>query len=136
MPRTIHLHVMLSEEEMASLRSLSDSIDMTVSDTVRILIQAGTNSGPVGLAMLVFDRKTLVRYVRNVRSLGHLLNQSTHALNYIAKAVRESGVDALDLTEALVELLCSARLVGDRLEAGRYFLMLRVILFREVDAIE
>ena len=86
---------------MASLRSLSDSIDMTVSDTVRILIQAGDNSGPVGLAMLVFDRKTLVRYVRNVRSLGHLLNQSTHALNYIAKAVRESGVDALDLTEAL-----------------------------------
>ena len=101
MPRTIQLHVMLSEEEMASLRSLSDSIDMTVSDTVRILIQAGENSGPVGLAMLVFDRKTLVRYVRNVRSLGHLLNQSTHALNYIAKAVRESGVDALDLTEAL-----------------------------------
>ena len=101
MPRPIQLHVMLSEEEMASLRSLSDSIDMTVSDTVRILIQAGDNSGPVGPAMLVFDRKTLVRYVRNVRSLGHLLNQSTHALNYIAKAVRESGVDARDLTEAL-----------------------------------
>ena len=101
MTRPVHLHVMLAPEEMASLRSLSDSIDMTVSDTVRILIQAGRNSGPVGLEMLVFDRKTLVRYVRNVRSLGHLLNQSTHALNSIAKAVRESGVDALDLTEVL-----------------------------------
>lgn len=42
-----------------------------------------------------------MRYVRNVRALGHLLNQSTHSLNAIAKAVRESGVDALDLTEAL-----------------------------------
>jgi glycerate-2-kinase len=51
--------------------------------------------------VLVLDRRTLYAYVRNVRALGHLLNQSTHALNAIAKAVRESGVDALDLTEAM-----------------------------------
>ena len=72
MPRPVQLHVMLSEEEMSSLRSLADSLGTTVSDTVRLL-----------------------------RSLGHLLNQSTHALNAIAKAVRESGVDALDLAEAM-----------------------------------
>ena len=64
-------------------------------------MQAGAKAGAGGATALVLDRRTLVRYVRNVRSLGHLLNQSTHALNYIAKAVRESGVDALDLTEAL-----------------------------------
>jgi hypothetical protein len=93
---------MLSEEEMSSLRSLADSLGTTVSDTVRLLARAGAASpGGAATGVLVLDRRTLAAYVRNVRSLGHLLNQSTHALNYIAKAVRESGVDALDLTEAL-----------------------------------
>lgn len=101
MPRPIQLHVMLSPEEMSSLRSLAFSLGTTVSDAVRVLVQAGTKAGVDGATVLVLDRRTLVRYVRNVRALGHLLNQSTHALNAIAKAVRESGVDALDLAEAL-----------------------------------
>ena len=102
MPRPVQLHVMLSEEEMSSLRSLADSLGTTVSDTVRLLARAGAvaKGGAAGGA-LVLDRSTLAAYVRNVRSLGHLLNQSTHALNAIAKAVRESGVDALDLAEAM-----------------------------------
>ena len=50
---------------------------------------------------LVINRQTLARYIRNVRALGHLLNQSTHALNAIAKALRESGVNALDVAEAM-----------------------------------
>ena len=102
MPRPVQLHVMLSEEEMSSLRSLAGSLGTTVSDTVRLLARAGS-AAPNGVAtgVLVLDRRTLTAYVRNVRSLGHLLNQSTHALNAIAKAVRESGVDALDLTEAM-----------------------------------
>lgn len=102
MPRPIQLHVMLSEEEMSSLRSLADALGTSVSDTVRILVRAGAvapMSG--GETVLVLDRRTLVAYVRNVRALGRLLNQSTRALNAIAKAVRESGVDALDLTEAM-----------------------------------
>ena len=102
MPRPVQLHVMLSEEEMSSLRSLADSLGTTVSDTVRLLAQAGTTApGGAAAGVLVLDRRTLAAYVRNVRSLGHLLNQSTHALNAIAKAVRESGVDALDLAEAM-----------------------------------
>ena len=98
MPRPVQLHVMLSEEEMSSLRSLADSLGTTVSDTVRLLARAGAVAKG---GALVLDRSTLAAYVRNVRSLGHLLNQSTHALNAIAKAVRESGVDALDLAEAM-----------------------------------
>lgn len=102
MPRPIQLHVMLSEEEMSSLRSLADTLGTSVSDTVRILVQAGAVAPkPCGETVLVLDRRTLYAYVRNVRALGHLLNQSAHALNAIAKAVRESGVDALDLTEAM-----------------------------------
>lgn len=102
MPRPVQLHVMLSDEEMSSLRSLADSLGTTVSDTVRLLARAGaaTPDGAVA-GVIVLDRRTLAAYVRNVRSLGHLLNQSTHALNAIAKAVRESGVDALDLAEAM-----------------------------------
>ena len=101
MPRPVQLHVMLSPEEMSSLKALAYSLGTTVSDTVRILVQAGAKAGAGGATALVLDRRTLVRYVRNVRALGHLLNQSTHALNAIAKAVRESGVDTLDLPEAL-----------------------------------
>ena len=102
MPRPIQLHVMLSEEEMSSLRSLADALGTSVSDTVRILVQAGAVAPGLNReTVLVLDRRTLYAYVRNVRALGHLLNQSTHALNAIAKAVRESGVDALDLTEAM-----------------------------------
>ena len=37
MPRPVQLHVMLSEEEMSSLRSLADSLGTTISDTVRLL---------------------------------------------------------------------------------------------------
>ena len=93
---------MLSEEEMSSLRSLADSLGSTVSDTVRLLAQAGAEvPGGVTTGVLVLDRRTLAAYVRNVRALGHLLNQSTHAINAIAKAVRDSGVDALDLAEAM-----------------------------------
>ena len=102
MPRPIQLHVMLSEEEMSSLRSLADALGTSVSDPERILVKAGAVApGSCGETMLVLDRRTLAAYVRNVRALGHLLNQSTHALNAIAKAVRESGIDALDLTEAM-----------------------------------
>lgn len=102
MSRTAQLHVMLSDDEMSSLRGFADSLGTSVSDTVRLLVQAGTASpSAVSSRSLALDRATLARYVRNVRALSHLLNQSTHALNATAKAVRESGVDALDLAEAL-----------------------------------
>lgn len=107
MPRPVQLHVMLSTEEMSSLRALADSLGTTVSDTVRILARAGVAAPAVADGdALVLNRATLATYVRNVRALGHLLNQSTHALNAIAKAMRESGVDALDLEEALRSVSC------------------------------
>ena len=86
MPRPVQLHVMLSDEEMSSLQSLADSLGTTVSDTVRLLARAGAAT-PDGAAagVLVLDRRTLAAYVRNVRSLGHLLNQSTHALTRLPR---------------------------------------------------
>ena len=55
------------------------------------------------MPVIVLDRASYARHVRCVRGLGTLLNQSTRSLNAIAKAVREHGVDELDLLEAMEE---------------------------------
>lgn len=120
MPRSVQLHVMLSQEEMAALRSLASSLGCSVSDAVRLLARAGSASGTGGTShVLVLDKRTFARYVRAVRSLGNLLNQSAHALNYIAKAVREAGVDALDLQEALEDVSLELSEVQREAEAIR-----------------
>ena len=51
-----------------------------------------------------------------MRGLGTLLNQSARSLNAIAKAVREHGIDELDLLEAMEEAnrLQAAALAGSR----------------------
>ena len=101
MSKPVQLHVMLSPEEMTELRSLAYSLGTIVSDAVRILVQAGTRAGTDGATVLI-PESPRTRTLRQERPrVRHLLNQSTHALNAIAKPVHESGVDALDLTEAL-----------------------------------
>ena len=100
--KTARLEIRLEPRERELAGELARRYGTTVSDLMRLLIRAAAVS-PSSSAqpVLVLDKRTLAQYVRNVRALGHLLNQSTHALNAIAKAVRESGVDALDLTEAM-----------------------------------
>jgi antitoxin component of RelBE/YafQ-DinJ toxin-antitoxin module len=100
--KTARLEIRLDPKEAELVKDLAAHYGTTVSDLMRMLIKAAAVApGEARPSFLVLDRQTLAQYVRNVRSLGHLLNQSTHALNAIAKAVRESGVDALDLTEAM-----------------------------------
>lgn len=58
MPRPVQLHVMLSEEEMSSLRSLANLLGTTVSDTVRLLARTGAAapSGAVaGVTCILFS---------------------------------------------------------------------------------
>ena len=100
--KTARLEIRLEPRERELAGELARRYGTTVSDLMRLLIRAAAviPSSTVQ-PVLVLDKRTLAQYVRNVRALGHLLNQSTHALNAIAKAVRESGVDALDLTEAM-----------------------------------
>lgn len=100
--KTARLEIRLEPRERELAGELARRYGTTVSDLMRLLIRAAAVSPPCAARpVLVLDKRTLAQYVRNVRALGHLLNQSTHALNAIAKAVRESGVDALDLTEAM-----------------------------------
>ena len=63
---------------------------------------AFTGAAPC-VPVVVLDRATFARHLRCVRGLGTLLNQSARSLNSIARAVREHGVDELDLLEAMEE---------------------------------
>ena len=96
---------MLSDGEAAALGRLCEASVSTPSEAVRQMIVASDtmarNGG--GTAVVVLDRASYARHVRCVRGLGTLLNQSTRSLNAIAKAVREHGVDELDLLEAMEE---------------------------------
>lgn len=124
--KTARLEIRLEPRERELAGELARRHGTTVSDLMRLLIRAAAASPSSAVQpVLVLDKRTLAQYVRNVRALGHLLNQSTHALNAIAKAVRESGVDALDLTEAMEGVsysLAEVRRDADavREQAGRH----------------
>lgn len=94
---------MLSDGEAAALGRLCEASGSTPSEAVRQMIvasdAAARNGG--GTTVVVLDRASYARHVRCVRGLGTLLNQSTRSLTAIAKAVREHGVDELDLLEAM-----------------------------------
>lgn len=96
---------MLSDGEAAALGRLCEASGSTPSEAVRQMIVASdaAASEGSGTAVVVLDRASYARHVRCVRGLGTLLNQSTRSLNAIAKAVREHGVDELDLLEAMEE---------------------------------
>ena len=101
--RQRHLHVMLSDGEAAALSRLCEASGTTPSEVVRQMVVASDVAARVGggTPVVVLDRSSYAGHVRCVRGLGTLLNQSTRSLNAIAKAVREHGVDELDLLEAM-----------------------------------
>ena len=95
--------MMLSDGEAAALGRLCEASGSTPSEAVRQMIVASDAAASAGggTPVVVLDRASYARHVRCVRGLGTLLNQSTRSLNAIAKAVREHGVDELDLLEAM-----------------------------------
>lgn len=107
---------MLSDGEAAALGRLCEASVSTPSEAVRQMIVASDTAARAGggMPVIVLDRASYARHVRCVRGLGTLLNQSTRSLNAIAKAVREHGVDELDLLEAMEEAsrLQAATLAG------------------------
>ena len=94
---------MLSDGESAALGRLCEASCSTPSEAVRQMIVASDAAASAGggTPVVVLDRACYAGHVRCVRGLGTLLNQSTRSLNAIAKAVREHGVDELDLLEAM-----------------------------------
>lgn len=101
--RQENLHVTLSASEREALRRLCEASASTPSEAVRTMIVASDAAmGDDGrVPVVVLDRASYARHVRCVRRLGTLVNQATRSLNALAKAVREYGVDELDLLEAM-----------------------------------
>ena len=107
---------MLSDGAAAALGRLCEASGSTPSAAERQMVVASDAAAREGggAPVVVLDRASYARHVRCVRGLGTLLNQSTRSLNAIAKAVREHGVDELDLLEAMEEAsrLQAATLAG------------------------
>ena len=100
--REVHLHVMLDDDEAAAVGRMAREDGVTRASLVRTLIRANDAArDAAAFPVVVIDRQTYARHVRLVRSRGQLMNQSTRALNAIARIVREHGVEPLDLLEAL-----------------------------------
>lgn len=99
--KTSRLELRLEEADLEAARKLARENNTSVSSVVRLLIRSASSAPEETLPVFVLDKRTFARYVRNIRSLGHLYNQAVHALNTLAKIAREEGIEPLDLTEAL-----------------------------------
>ncbi|MBR0404582.1 MAG: hypothetical protein IJI68_05190 [Eggerthellaceae bacterium] len=96
------LHVRMSQEELNRARNLSGTLDMTLSDLIRTLIQisAPAISETPG-SLIVIDRSTALGLRRETRRWGHHFNQAVHALNAIAYYLRLGETDADEVLEEL-----------------------------------
>lgn len=104
------IHVRMSEDEVARAKALAKSLGMTLSDLIRTLLQMSALSVGEGDTLIVIDRTTAVKLVREMRRWGHHYNQAVHALNAIAYYLRANDMDTSDVLEELDRT--SARLVA------------------------
>lgn len=95
------IHVRMSEDEIARAKALARSLDMTLSDLIRALLQLPASSAGEGDILIVIDRMTAVKLAREMRRWGHHYNQAVHALNAIAYYLRANDMDTSDVLEEL-----------------------------------
>ena len=112
------LHVRMSQGELERARRLADALGLTLSDLVRILVQAPAEMTrpktprhgklPPGelppSSLIVVDRDTAVGLRRELRRWGYHYNQAVHALNAIAYYMRLDEADATDALEELAKV--------------------------------
>lgn len=98
-PRQIH--VRMSEAEVKRAKALARSLDTTLSDLIRTLLQLPASSIEEGGSLVVIDRATAVKLAREMRRWGHHYNQAVHALNAIAYYLRANDMDVSDVLEEL-----------------------------------
>lgn len=105
------MFVRMSDDGLSQARSLAASLDMTLSELVRLLLQsARPDAGSTPGSLIVIDRSTALGLRREMRRWGHHYNQAVHALNAIAYYLR---LEETDSGEALEEL----EKVGRKLDA-------------------
>ncbi len=95
------IHVRMSEDEIGRAKRLAADTGMTLSDLIRVLLQMPASSVSEGGRLIVIDRTTAAKLVREMRRWGHHYNQAVHALNAIAYYLRANDMDATDVLEEL-----------------------------------
>lgn len=95
------IHVRMSEGEIARAKALASNLDMTLSDLIRCLLQMPAEAINGGTALVVIDRTTAAKLVREMRRWGHHYNQAVHALNAIAYYLRANDMDSAEVIEEL-----------------------------------
>lgn len=99
------MFVRMSADGLAQARALATSLDMSLSELVRTLLESarpGTATAPGSI--VVVDRVTAARLDREMRRWGHHYNQAVQALNAIAYYMRLDEADATDALEELVKV--------------------------------
>ena len=95
------IHVRMSEVELARAKALAQALGMTLSDLIRTLLQLPDSAVGKEGTLVVIDRATAAKLVREMRRWGHHYNQAVHALNAIAYYLRANDMDTADVLEEL-----------------------------------
>ena len=99
------LNLRMSPEELARVKRLAQSCNLTVSDLIRALIQLPQDAVDNNTrTLLVIDTKTHAQLQRELRRWGHHYNQAVHAQNTIAYYLCRDKMDAADTLEVLEDV--------------------------------
>ncbi|MBQ9004267.1 MAG: hypothetical protein IJ087_20705 [Eggerthellaceae bacterium] len=99
------LDIRISPQDKLLLKRRCDEFGMTQTDYMRMLINLPLRMVDEGMEeqsdLFVIDRWGASKISAQIRRLGYLYNQSTHALNSIAYYLRRDEADSLDALDAL-----------------------------------
>lgn len=102
--RETRIFVRVTDEEHEKVAAQAKSLNLTVSDLVRILLRLpaeyvdGSETKPV----IVIDTVSARKLARETRWWGYQYNQIAHALNRIALFLRRDMCDSADALEQLL----------------------------------
>lgn len=103
--RLCRLDIRISTQDKILLKRRCDEFGMTQTDYMRMLINLPLRMVDEGMEeqsdLFVIDRWGVSRIAGQIRRLGYLYNQSTHALNSIAYYLKRDEADSLDALDAL-----------------------------------
>lgn len=103
--RLCRLDIRISPQDKLLLKRRCDEFGMTQTDYMRMLINLPLRMVDEGMEeqsdLFVIDHWGARKIAGQIRRLGYLYNQSTHALNSIAYYLKRDEADSLDAHDAL-----------------------------------
>ncbi len=97
------LHVRVSEADVERARKLANTLNITTSALVRLLLQLPAED-VAAQRHVVLDLACANRLYRELNQWGYQQNQAAHALNRIAYYLRRGAMDASDVLEKLASV--------------------------------